>query len=71
MQAYEEIFAIGRAHPALDLETALNLAAIVAAEAEIPVPQHEVGDNADDTFGEVFSPEFTLSDDFQPLESVI
>ena len=40
------------------------------AEAEIHVPQHEVGDNADDTFGEVFSTDFTLSDDFQPLESM-
>ena len=70
MQAYEGILALGRAHPTLDVATALNWVAIVEAEAEVVDPQPELGDQDEDNVDDVFSGEFSLSDDFQPLESM-
>jgi hypothetical protein len=70
MQAYEDILAIGRAHPTLDVATALNWAANVESEAEVADPQREVEDQDEGNFDDVFSAEFSLSDDFQPLESM-
>ena len=52
------------------MAAALNWAAIVEAEAEVADPQPEVGDQDEDNFDGVFSGEFSLSDDFQPLESM-
>ena len=44
-QAYDEILAIARANPALDLANALNVVAIAEAEEEVAEPQPEIGND--------------------------
>ena len=46
-QAYDEIFAIAQANPALDLANALNAAAIADVEEEVADPQPEIGNDLD------------------------
>ena len=64
-QAYDEILAIARANPALDLANALNVTAFAEAVEEVADPQPEIGNDLE--LEEDFGIEIQLANDDELL----